>query len=62
MACPPSLFKKHKGIVYLEVHAGAQGQRGALRNHKAVVFPEDQAGPQAFRLSLRKPYDFAAES
>jgi hypothetical protein len=61
-SCPPSLFKKHKGIGYFEVPAGARGQRRALRNNEAVVFLWNEAGPQAFRLSLRKPFGFAQES
>jgi hypothetical protein len=61
-SCPPSLFKKHKGIGYFEVPAGARGQRRALRNHKAVVFLWNEAGLEAFRLSLRKPFGFAQES
>jgi len=62
LPCPPSLFKKHKGIGYFEVPGRARGQRRALRNHKAVVFLWKEAGPQAFRLSLRKPFGFTDES
>jgi hypothetical protein len=39
IVCPPSLFKKHKGIAYFKIPAEARGQRRASRNHKAVVFP-----------------------
>ena len=62
LACPPSLFKKHKGVKYFEVSAG-HGDSAALREiTRRWFFHGTRRGrrPSAFLCGI--PFGFADES